>query len=210
MSKHTWLIDAGHGGIDSSGKYTTAPKKMHEFENGLVFYEGVVNRIYATELWNRLGDLEIDFGLVYHDWKDTYLHDRTKMANIIHAKKKNCILLSLHSNALDGAGPAKPKGFEIFTSPGETKSDKYAEIFARFYETHLPQFPFRSDTTDGDKDKEEKFTILTSSNCPAILIENLFFDELEQAEFLLSGHGKDQIVTCMVEAIRHIERSKDL
>jgi len=37
------ILDFGHGGIDESGKYTTKGKK-HDFGNGEVAYEGVLNR----------------------------------------------------------------------------------------------------------------------------------------------------------------------
>ena len=42
MSNYLWLLDAGHGGM-KDGKYTTAPGRMHVFEDGLTFYEGVNN-----------------------------------------------------------------------------------------------------------------------------------------------------------------------
>ena len=38
------VLDFGHGGIDKDGNYTTAPKKMHTYDNGEVAYEGVLNR----------------------------------------------------------------------------------------------------------------------------------------------------------------------
>ena len=33
------ILDCGHGGVDSLGKYTTAPAKMFTFSNGEVAYE---------------------------------------------------------------------------------------------------------------------------------------------------------------------------
>src|SRR5690554_2819648 len=122
MGKYLWLIDAGHGGM-KDGKYTTAPNKMHIFNDGYTIYEGVVNRGVAKKLYKKLSEGCVDWALVYDDEIDTHLSSRVQIANRVYEKHSNCILVSLHSNA--GGG----KGFEIFTSPGETLADPVAEIF---------------------------------------------------------------------------------
>lgn len=204
MSNYVYIIDAGHGGLTEDGKYTTAPNKMHTFPDGFTIYEGVINRLIAERLYHKLWKHNFDFVLIYDDVDDTPLSRRVEWANKVHSKYPNAILISIHSNA--GGG----KGNEIFTSPGQTKSDVIAEIFCNEYMSRLPQFVFRSDTTDGDHDKEARFAILTQTTCPAILVENLFFDSRDEAEYLNSERGQEEIADVLFRSILKIENTKPI
>lgn len=194
------ILDAGHGGI-RNGRYTTAPAKMHTFTDGLTIYEGVINRAIADQVAKALKRENICFSIVYDDVDDTPLPARARGANAIHSHYPNAFLLSIHSNAGGGAG------FEVFTSPGKTKSDDYAEIIARRYIADFPDFKFRSDLSDGDHDKEARFYMLTETNCPAVLVENLFFDNRKEAEFLLSSDGQFRIALSLIKSILEIKNS---
>jgi len=202
MSKFNWLIDAGHGGVDANGVYTTDPKKnkRYKFEDGLEILEGVVNRKIAERLWLKLQQGGINFALLYDEVDDVSLTERVRRANKL-ADKSRCCLISIHSNA--GGG----KGFEFFTSPGFTNSDPICSIFIAKYKMLLPDFVYRVDTADGDEDKEEKFTMLTEPVCPSILIENLFFDNRAEAEYLLSAEGQEQLAEAMYQSILQVEKS---
>lgn len=59
----------------------------------------------------------------------------------------------------------------------------------------------RKDMSDGDPDKESQFYILRKTKCPAVLTENLFQDNQEDVEFLLSEAGKRAIVDLHVKGI---------
>lgn len=85
-----------------------------------------------------------------------------------------CFYLSVHSNA--GGG----KGSEIFTSPGDTKSDKIATVFGEEYKNEFPNQKLRTDFSDGDLDKEKRFYVLTKTKVPAILTESFFMDNFEE------------------------------
>lgn len=208
-SNYLWAIDAGHGGM-KDGKYVTAPSKMYTYEDGMVIYEGVVNRSIATILYNKLIDHHIDFALLYDEIADTTLDNRCLRVNKMHHKNKlskkylDVITLSIHSNAGHG------KGFEVWTSPGPTKSDVVAEYFCRKYIEHFPQYPFRSDVVDFDLDKEAKFKMLVGTAGPSVLVENLFFDTRDEAEYLLSLEGQNAIADCMLMAILQIENEKPI
>lgn len=196
-------MDAGHGGIHR-GLYTTYPAKMHMFDDGLMVMEGVINRAIATLVRQQLMGLGIDHDAVYHEELDNSLASRVQKADKIYSQDKRAIYLSIHSNA--GGG----KGFEIFTSPGQTKSDSIAKIFCEVYQERFPQYPLRKDLSDGDADKEADFYVLRKTDCPAILLENLFFDNREEAEFLLSETGQKQIADCIVECILRTERQRPI
>lgn len=200
--RYKWLLDAGHGGI-LNGKYVTAPKKMWRFDDGMEVYEGVINRQITSKLITLLRDEKIDFGLVYDEIVDTPLAERVAIANRVYAKNPNTIYLSIHSNA--GGG----KGFEVYTGPGQTVSDKFGEVFYRGYlESFKSTFKIRIDLSDGDGDKESPFYVLEKTKCPAILVENLFFDNREEALYLLSDAGQHAIAACMFAAIVECENIK--
>lgn len=204
-SNYLWLIDAGHGGLlPSTGAYTTAPAKMFVFPDGLTIYEGVINRAIAKKLYNKLGDHDVDFSLVYDDVYDTALRNRSDLINHLYKKNPTAISVSIHSNA--GGG----RGIEVFTSPGQTKSDIIAQSLCELYKKNLPEFKFRADMADGDPDKEANFWMLTKVDCPAVLVENLFFDTREEAEFLLSEEGQERIACILFDWIQLIENTKPI
>lgn len=201
-SNYLWILDAGHGGMDEKG-YRTAPAKMHKFPD-FTIYEGVVNRNITNYVKDALKALEIDFALVADPIEDTSLHNRVNTADAVYAKDKRAIYLSIHSNAGGGSG------FEIFTSPGQSKSDKIANIFCGVYQKRFPNYPFRSDKSDGDADKEADFFVLRKTDCPALLVENLFFDNQHEAELLNSDTGVELIGDCIIDCIRTCEKLKPI
>lgn len=203
MSNYYYLLDAGHGGV-LNGHYVTAPKKMFTFQDGQVIYEGVINREICNRLAKKLQSRTIEYRLIHDDVDDLSLAVRVAAADNAFRKDPRCIFISIHSNAGGGSG------FEIFTSKGQTKSDKIAQIFCEVYKKEFPEFKFRSDQLDGDDDKEEDFYVLRKTDCPAILIENLFFDNLKEAEFLSSEIGQERIAECILKAIQVVEELKPI
>ena len=209
MSKYLWLLDAGHGGMNN-GKYTTAPAKMHVFDDGLVFYEGVNNRNIVNRLIQWLQRNQIDFMTMHDEVEDTPLKQRVLVANAMHAQEKRCIYLSIHSDAMPDGAHGKGSGFAIYTSKGQTASDAVAQIFCDTYHRELPQFRLREDRTDGDDDREENFYVLRKTSCPAILLENLFFDNRQEAEFLLSDRGRQKLADALFVSILTTEKMKPI
>lgn len=201
-SSYTWLIDSGHGAINNNGFYTTAPAKMHTFEDGLTIYEGVINRDIASLLYKGLNNYDINYRLLYDNSLDTPLWERVQMANVLQMRYGNCIGISIHSNA--GGG----QGFEIWTSPGHTKADDVANVIYRKYIVHFPEHKFRVDMIDNDPDKEAAFYILKNTICPFVLVENLFFDYRKDAELLISQRGKQRIADALLDAIIEINDNK--
>jgi N-acetylmuramoyl-L-alanine amidase len=68
-------------------------------------------------------------------------------------------------------------------------------------EEYFPEWRIRKDESDGDSDKESDFTILTKTNCPAILTENFFMDTQKDCKFILSDEGREKIADMHVSAI---------
>lgn len=187
-----------------NGKYVTAPSKMHVFPDGYTIYEGVINRLITDKVATLLIKADIDYRLIHDGANDDGLAVRVSRADAEYMKDKRCVYLSIHSNA--GGG----RGFEIFTSKGQTKSDKIAGIFCEVYKKHFPDFNFREDKADGDADKEADFYVLRKTDCPALLVENLFFDNRWEAEFLNSDEGQRKIAECIFECIHECEILKPI
>lgn len=205
MSYYTWILDAGHGGITPEGVYTTAPGKMHTFEDGMVIHEGVTNRKIAGKLIQLMKASDYSYDVVNDEVVDTPLGERVRRADLIYGKNKNCIYLSIHSDAMPDGSHGKASGLSIYTSRGQTKSDKVADIIAMSYAKLLAGFKLRKDQVDGDADMEADFYVLRKTDCPAVLVENLFFDNRREAEFLSSEEGQEKIAIALFDAMASCE-----
>ena len=182
--KKVIFVDAGHGGLDPNGNYTTAPSKQHKFAQGFHdngwFYEGVSNRKIAAEFMaqaSRMGFLCIP---VYHPYKDTPLSTRTELANHI-AKKLDAqsIFVSFHSDAFNGSA----RGWTIYHHPNSSTGNGIAQHIARQVLPLCEEYGVPS----REAVRSASFHVLTYTNMPAVLIENLFFDNQDDAELLMDA-----------------------
>jgi N-acetylmuramoyl-L-alanine amidase len=198
------FLDAGHGGIDPKTKvYTTFNRKCFKhshgkFHRGGWFYEGVWNRTLTNKVASRLKDLGVNYKIVSHEYKDTRLRERVKKANELSKMYKKSLYVSNHSNTYNG----KVRGFEIYTSPGSTTSDRVAQyLWDRTKELFGDTIRFRPDMSDGDIDKEERFFVLTKTIMPAMLIEHLYFDNYDDAFLLMQKETVNNFAAAQVETI---------
>ena len=196
--KYTWLIDAGHGGF-MGGKYVTGPAKMYEHSPEEIFYEGVFNRQIKDALMRELWRNDIAAIDTCPTELDLPLSVRVNIINSIYEKYKNAVLISLHSNA--GGG----RGFEVWTSYGQTRSDKFATLLYNQFDSDYEGIPMRKDTSDTDVDKEAAFDILTFSHCPAILPECLFFDNYGDYKMLVDPDFRIRYVSTLLAFIKKAE-----
>ena len=142
----------------------------------------------------------IDAERIVKEEIDVPLAERCRRAN--EYKASEAILVSIHCNAAgNGSDWMSARGWEAWTSVGKTKADKLATCLYEDAEHCLPGMKMRKDMADGDLDKESQFYILRHTNCPAVLTENLFQDNREDVEFLLSEEGKRAIVSLHVWGI---------
>ena len=192
MRNKVIILDNGHG-QETQGK-RSPDGLFREYR----WCRNFVKRL-KTELeeWNY-----IVFNLVPED-HDVGLTARANRANKICERygTQNCILISIHNNAAaDGNQWYNATGWEAYTHPGKTKSDLLAELL--YQEIDLLDIKTRKDTSDGDSDKEARFTILTKTHCPAVLTENMFMDSKKDIEFLNSEVGINKLLKAHVAGIR--------
>ncbi len=192
------LLDNGHGAL-INGKYQTPGKRSPRWSNGTQLYEGEFNRAIVNGIIQELTELKIPYVNIAPEYRDVRLETRVKRAN--EYLKSNSFYLSVHANAGGGHGS------EVFTSPGDTKSDKIATIFGLEYKNTFPDKKLRTDFTDGDLDKERRFYVLTRTKMPAILTENFFMDNEEECkDILMTKEGREKIVEYHINAILKVQQ----
>jgi len=189
--KPTILIEAGHGGL-IDGKYTTAPAKMHTFDDGFTFYEGVFNRKLCKKILELASGKPYDVVYCNTFYSDDENHDaplsvRSKVINRLNkVYGGNCIGASVHGNAGGGYGG------EVFHYPNSTKSEALAGCFSGGW----------SDSTKRKNRgvKTANFHMLRETAIPMILTENCFFDNRSDAEYMNSPLGIEEMAKAHVKA----------
>ena len=188
------LIDNGHG-INTPGKCSPDGK----------FREYKYAREIAIEVVKKLKAEGYDAERIVTEEADISLGQRCARVNAWCDRMgaKNVVLVSIHNNAAGNNGQwMAARGWEAWTSKGQTQGDKLADCLYSAAKKHLPGMKIRTDMADGDMDKESNFTILYRSKCPACLTENLFQDNKEDVAYLLSAEGRKTIVDLHVDGIK--------
>jgi N-acetylmuramoyl-L-alanine amidase len=208
MKPNEFLIclDAGHGGMKNGtgpDKYVTYPSKCYQHRVGKFhsygwFFEGVFNRSLANYLEQYLLDYGFQVKKIYDPINDTSLNKRCQLANSYASLAKHSILVSIHGNA---AATTTARGWEIFTTPGETKADILATCIGEQVKSATPGWVHRMDRTDGDLDREANFQIIKNTNMPAVLSENGFFTNYQDALLMIDKEWQETIAKAHAKGI---------
>ena len=182
------ILDNGHG-IKTKGKRSPVQP------DGSQLFEFEFNRDIVRRIAQRLSGMGWRYYVLVPEIEDVPLSERCRRVNDLHRVYPSSFLVSVHANAGGGTG------WEVFTSRGQTESDKLADIFYKEAQRKLSGFRMRKDTTDGDYDKEAQFYILKHTTCPAVLTENLFMDNPKDLEFIMSESGRKTIAEIHISAI---------
>lgn len=208
-SHYLWIFDNGHGGI-IDGVYQTAGKRSPEWDDGTQLFEGEFNRSIVNRLVEMCKENNIECVNLVDTQEDISLRKRTDAANDIYREEnqgdgKTCIYVSVHAN---GFSQESAHGWGVYTSVGESKSDKIAQVLHEKAKVEFPDHKMRKDTRDGDADKEANFWVLRKTVMPAILSENFFMTNKKECDLLLSEEGRDRIAKIHFQMIQEIESSK--
>ncbi len=197
----TVLIDNGHG-ITTPGKCSPDGKLL----------EYAYTRKVVKEVVRRLRLLGVDARVLVPEDADIPLGERANRVNAVcdRVGKDNVCLVSVHLNAAgNGKQWMSATGWEAWTTKGQTRGDVLADCLYDAAERVLggvfgsdSRLKIRTDMTDGDRDKEENWTILYRSKCASVLTENFFMDNKTDASWLQSDAGFDAIVRLHVEGIK--------
>lgn len=197
MKKLVIILDCAHG-ADVKGK--CSPDGTHR--------EYKWSRLICGKLRDKLESLGYRVEYTNKTENEIGLSQRKNIANNIKIDSDQVkFLISLHNNAAgNGSNWTNATGFEIFTSKGQTLSDKFAQVIMSNLQKDFPEsngFKHRVDLTDGDLDKEENFTVLMG-NYYGILLEWLFQDNKEDVKLLNDEIINNKLIDSLVKSINYI------
>ena len=187
-------LDNGHG-EDTAGKCSP---------DG-VFKEWQFSRKVVRDIHKELVAQGYDARILVPEDNDISLDARAARVNALCAQygKGNVLFVSVHANAappVDGKWH-KARGWCIYTSKGQTTSDKLATYIYNEAVKNFKEQTIRKDLSDGDTDWEANFAVLRKTYCPAVLTENFFQDNREDVAYITSEAGHNAIVKTHVDGI---------
>lgn len=183
------LIDNGHG-INTPGK--CSPDKS--------LYEWKYTREIAVAVVNRLNELGYKAIQLVPESTDISLAQRCKRVNDYCKKNGNVLLVSIHVNA--AGSDNKWHNASGWSGWVYTKSSLKSRLLAQllYQEAKLRKLQGNRSVPKGEY-WTANFYILKNTNCPAVLTENLFQDNKQEVEYLLSEEGRKNIVDLHVNGI---------
>lgn len=184
------LLDNGHG--------KNCPGKQSP--DGLL-KEYAYAREIVKRIFNSLKELGYEPYILVPETDDISLSMRVKRANnIYNASNKKAILISVHCNAAGADGKwHSAKGWSVFVAQNASaNSKKLADCLKKAADDEKLkvrlQYPNKSYWV-------QSLAVCRDTNCPAVLTENMFQDNKEDVEFLLSENGKKKITELHVNGI---------
>lgn len=192
----TFIFDYGHG-LNTPGKKSPDGRLI----------EAKYVREVGSEIVSRLSDFGFSTHVLVPETHDIPLATRVSRVNRMVKANPDTqyFLISLHVNAAGmGKTWTKANGWSVFVSPqASSYSKELAEILAKnASEQGLKvrrQYPKLGYWT-------QNLYILNKTACPAVLTENLFMDNEEDCNYLLSEEGRRKIANLHIYAIMDLLR----
>lgn len=185
------LIDNGH--------YKGTPGKCSPDRS---FFEWKFNREIAIPLVEELKKRGYDAErIVTEDYQDVTLVERVRRVNAWCKKlgKENVILVSVHANAAGNGGWYNARGFSVFVC--EKCSERSKRLAQTLYAAAYARDLKGNRSIPANHYWTANFYIIKNTLCPAVLTENLFYDNKEDLAILKSDEGKKLIVELHLEGI---------
>lgn len=191
------LIDNGHG-EDTLGK-CSPDKRLREY---------AYCREIARRVSRQLSLQGIDAILITPEEKDVALRERVRRVNGWARKlgAGNVVLVSIHNNAAGADGKwHTATGFSVFISKNASeKSKRLARIFT---ENATAMGLMGNRAVPKEKYWVQSLAMTRDTACPAVLTENLFQDNKEDVDFLLSEEGMRLVTELHVKSIKDYVKS---
>jgi N-acetylmuramoyl-L-alanine amidase len=216
-SKVIVFLDPGHTEF-TPGK-CSPDKRLREYAYVREIVSMIESRLDSLGIqhWNTHPETGWVDSLHKTDSKDLVLRAnrvKSKYAQV-KAKGQSAFLVSVHVNAAKNGPWATGRGWSVWTTKGQNNSDKFAEClwvaaneilgkdmtYTKTFAGQSIQKPMRADLADGDHDYESDFYIIKQAPCVAVLTENLFQDNKQDVDYLLSEEGKKNIAELHVQGI---------
>lgn len=186
------LFDNGHGS-NTPGK-CSPDKRLMEWKYAREIVEAVERQLKLEG---------VDVRRIVTEDRDISLGERCRRVNALCTKygSKNVVLASVHVNAAgDDNKWHDARGFSVYVSKKCSANSK--RLGKLFTEEAIKQNLMGNRWIPGEKYWQANYKIITDTSCPAVLTENLFQDNKEDVDFLLSKEGREKIVNLHVEVIK--------
>lgn len=194
MKQYLCILDAGHGDPPLSGGKCSPDKRLVEYYWAREMVQRIAKKLQA---------LGVPVHILVPEKTDIKLGVRTRRVNALckqHGTKK-CLLVSVHNNA---APPSNGKwhdatGWSCFVAP---KSSANSKRLAQLLYAEAAKAGLKGNRcVPACKYWVGNFAIVRDTNCPAVLTENLFMDNRQECDYLLSEQGKETLAQLHVNAI---------
>lgn len=191
MKQYLCLLDAGHG-CNTPGK-CSPDKRLLEYQWAREMVQRIAKKLQA---------LGVPVHILVPEDADIKLNERTRRANALckqHGANK-CLLVSVHNNAAGGDGKwHDATGWSGFVAP---KCSANSKRLAQLLYAEAAKAGLKGDRcVPACKYWVGNFAIVRDTNCPAVLTENLFMDNRQECDYLLSEYGKETLAQLHVNAI---------
>ena len=184
------LIDNGHGS-NTPGK-CSPDRKLREYAWA---------REIAKRLENTLKAKGLDAERIVTEETDISINERVRRVNAICNKvgTSNVLLISIHLNAAGNSGWKNARGWSVWVAPNASSNSK--RLAKCLYE-EADKAGFRGNRcVPATKYWVGNYGIVRDTKCPAVLTENLFQDNKEDVDVLMSEDGKQAMVDIHVKGI---------
>lgn len=191
MKQYICILDAGHG-CNTLGK-CSPDKRLLEYEWARDMVKRIASKLQAKG---------VQVHILVPEITDVKLGVRTHRVNALCKQHgaKNCLLVSVHNNAAGSDGKwHDATGWSGFVAPKcSANSKRLAQLlYAEAAKAGLKG----SRCVPASKYWVGNFAIVRDTNCPAVLTENLFMDNRQECDYLLSEQGKETLAQLHVNAI---------
>nr|DAV10917.1 MAG TPA: Cell wall hydrolase autolysin [Caudoviricetes sp.] len=203
------LIDNGHGADNyTNGKYSPIVDDMSIESDATVydhrFREGNFNRLVAAELVTRLRDLGYDAERIVREDRDVPLMARVERVNSWCRRlgKENVLFISVHANAAnDGNIWMNARGFSVWVAKQASMASH--KLALSFTSAATVAGLMGNRCVPKEHYWQADFFVLKYTQCPAVLTENLFYDNRDDLKIIASPAGREKIVQLHVNAIKN-------
>lgn len=170
------------------------------------FREGMFNRDIVKKLTFLFTNLGYEVYNTSPEDNTVSLPKRVKRANEICKKygMSNCIFISIHANAAAGKGWSNARGVSVHTCHNCSKN---SELMARSILDCAIHDGYKGNRSNGFC--KDNFYVVKNTLCPAVLVENLFYNNREDLKILMSEEGRTNITQYIFRGIiNYLEKNK--
>ena len=179
------VIDPGHGDTDS----------------GAVSMDGLRESDVVLSIAHKVRAILANSFDVFMTRSDDTFVSLSYRSNYANQLGDVAAFISIHCNS---ATNTSARGWEIFTSVGDTGADPLAASIGKQYASRFQELPARGL-------KEANFSVLQNTNMPAVLVECCFLSNADEAHWISSDEIQQQHAEAIADGIiAHLGIIEDL